>query len=77
MKLSKDGELIQEVAAADHIDDHFASIAALVARLHRFGRGLRSGDLVITGSFTRQPVTGPGSWCGDFGDIGQVTLEVQ
>jgi 2-keto-4-pentenoate hydratase len=76
VRLKKDAEIVQEVAAAGHIDNHFESIAALINRLHRFDRGLQAGDLVITGSFTRAPVTEPARWCGDFGDLGEVCLEV-
>ncbi|MBV1904990.1 MAG: hypothetical protein KUG75_02850, partial [Pseudomonadales bacterium] len=74
--LARDGSICQEVHADGHIDDHFASIAALANRLHLFGRGLKKDMLVITGSFTRQKVEGPGNWQGDFGPIGQVTLNI-
>jgi len=76
VQLKKDGEIVQQVAASGHIDNHFESIAALINRLHRFDRGLQAGELVITGSFTRAAVTEPGIWCGDFSDLGAVTLEV-
>lgn len=74
--LTKDGDPVQEVAASGHIDDHFESIAALARRLYRFDRGLDAGSLIITGSFTRQPAEEPAVWCGDFGVIGRVGLEV-
>ena len=65
--LSRDGEPVQTVAAAGHIDDHFASIAALAAQLGRFGLALEPGQRVITGAFGRSPVTAPSRWRGDFG----------
>ena len=65
--LTRDGEELQTVVAAGHIDDHFASIAALARELGRFGRSLAAGDHVITGSFTRTPVAVAGLYCGDFG----------
>jgi 2-keto-4-pentenoate hydratase len=74
--LSRDGEDLQTVAAAGHIDDHFASIATLINRLHQFDRGLSRGDLLITGAYTRASVLDPGLWQGDFGVLGQVKLEV-
>ncbi len=74
--LSRDDELIQEVSATGHIDDHFTSIAALINGLHDYERGLSTGDLIITGSFTKHAIDSPGYWCGNFGEIGQVALEV-
>ena len=65
--LARDGEPAETVAARGHIEDHFASIAALAAQLSRFGRTLRPGQRVITGSFGRCPVTEPSAWSGDFG----------
>lgn len=73
--LRRDGELVETVAARDHIDDHFDSVAALARRLDAFGLALEPGDRVITGSYTRQPVGGACDWLGDFGpDIGAVEL---
>lgn len=65
--LKRDGVALQTVAAAGHIDDHFASIAALVRQLHRFGRSLVAGDHVITGSYTRARVDAAGTYSGEFG----------
>ena len=74
--LHRDGEPVEAVAARGHIDDHFASIAALARQLSRFGRTLEAGSRVITGAYTRQSVTAPGRWMGDFGSpIGRVALE--
>lgn len=74
--LLRDGEAVESVAARGHIDDHFASIAALARQLARFGRALEAGSQVITGSYTRQPVTAQGRWVGDFGSpIGRVAVE--
>ncbi len=73
--LRRDGDLVEEIAAQGHIDDHFTSIGALTRQLHAFGLGLRAGDRVITGSFTRQAAAGPCRWVGDFGPvIGTVEL---
>ena len=67
--LSRDGEAVETVAAAGHIDDHFASIAALAMQLGRFGIALEPGQRVITGAFGRSAVSGPSRWRGDFGPI--------
>ena len=78
--LHQDGEAVQQVAAEGHIDDHFASIAALAAQLAAFGRRIEAGARVITGSFTKQAVAGPCRYQGDFdaGDaqgLGRVAME--
>ena len=78
--LRRDGEEVQRVAAAGHIDDHFASIAALAAQLARFDRCLDAGARIITGSFTKQAVAGPCRYEGDFDvgaaqGLGQVVME--
>ena len=73
--LARDGEAAETVAARGHIDDHFASIAALAAQLSRFGRTLQPGQRVVTGSFGRCPVSEPSRWSGDFGpDLGVVEV---
>ncbi len=73
--LARDGEAVETVAARGHIDDHFASIAALAAQLSRFGRTLQPGQRVITGSFGRCPVTVPSRWSGEFGsELGVVEV---
>lgn len=74
--LACDGVARARVPARGHIDDHFASIAALAAQLGRFGRGLEPGQCVITGAFGRHRVTAPGRWSGDFGPaLGRVEVE--
>ena len=65
--LQCDGGVQATVCARGHIDDHFASIAALAAQLGRFGRRLEPGQRVITGAFGRRPVTAPSRWRGNFG----------
>ena len=73
--LSRDGEAVQTVAAAGHIDDHFASLASLAMQLGRFGLALEPGQRVITGAFGRRPVSAPSRWRGDFG-VALGTVEV-
>lgn len=67
VSLERDGALVGTVPACGHIDDHFASIAALAAQLDRFGLALAPGQRIITGAFARQAVTAPSRWRGDFG----------
>jgi 2-keto-4-pentenoate hydratase len=73
--LSRDGELLQSVPAAGHIDDHFLSIARLAHQLSKFGLAVEAGDLVITGSFTRvRPGLPSGAYVGNFAGIGEVRV---
>jgi len=57
-----------------HIDDHFESLATLARELAKFDRGLKGGQRVITGSFTRQSVREPARWEADFGPLGRVAI---
>lgn len=59
------------------MDDPFASLASLSALLGAHGRSLRTGDRVITGSFTRVPVTGPALWRAVFAGVGEVSVDVR
>jgi len=72
--LSRDGVEVERVAARGHIDDHFESLATLARELSKFERGLKAGQRVITGSFTRQPVREPARWEADFGALGRVAI---
>lgn len=73
--LACDGTPVATVAALDHIDDHFQSLATLANALQRFGRRLRAGERVITGAFGRATQPAAGIWTGDFGPaIGTVSL---
>ena len=74
--LTRSGEELDRVSAKGHIDDHYQSLATLARKLAEHGLGLRPGDRVITGAFTRAPL-GVGSYDGDFGpEIGRVTVNV-
>ena len=69
VNLARDGELVETVAALNHIDDHFDSLVALSATLGQFDRQIVAGNHIITGSYTRQRVSKPSDWKGDFGSI--------
>lgn len=75
--LSNDDGVLQEIAAATHIDNHFASIAALINGLYQYDMGLTKGMKVITGSYTRHIIKTAACFTGDFGAIGKVKLEVK
>ena len=71
--LSRDGQVLESVAADGHIDDHYLSIARLAAELAKFGLAVEEGDLVITGSFAKhRDGIPPGEYTGAFEGIGEV-----
>jgi 2-keto-4-pentenoate hydratase len=52
----------------------FHSVAWLATKLESFGERLRAGDLIMTGSFTRQfPVAGGDRVETEFEGLGKVT----
>ena len=77
VELLLDDHLVESISGSGHIDDHFASLATLANRLRKFGRDLVVGDLVITGSFTRQAITKTAAWRGVFKTLGEVTVRVK
>ncbi len=76
VELSLDDNVVETLAARGHIDDHYESLTTLANRLRQFGRELATGDLVITGSFTRQSIKGSANWRGQFSSLGEVAIEV-
>ena len=73
--LARDGIKIEQVSSVGHIDPHLESLRALCETLAEFNRQIQAGDRVITGAFTRQRVSGPSSWKGDFGSyVGTVEV---
>jgi len=75
--LHGDNGMIEEVASAGHIDDHYASLATLACRLSEFGQRLQPGQYVITGAYGKTPFA-PGTYRGQFTlGIGTVTLVLQ
>jgi 2-keto-4-pentenoate hydratase len=54
------------------------SVVWLARKLPEFGRGIRAGDLIMSGSFTRQFPIAPGDRIdADFVGIGNVRIEMQ
>jgi 2-keto-4-pentenoate hydratase len=53
------------------------SVAWLARKLTQFGRSIRAGDIVMTGSFVRQFPLAPGDHAeADFSGVGRVTVKV-
>lgn len=76
VELWHDDELVSTSTPGDAMDDPFLSLARVAALLHEHGRSLAAGERVITGSFARAAVTGPGRWRAVFHDIGVVTVRI-
>ena len=77
INLCHEGERVESVAAAGHIDDHFETLARLANQLIEHGRYLKAGDRAITGAFGKQNQPAPGRWTGNFGaELGTVALQV-
>lgn len=74
--ISLDGRELQRKSAEGHIDDHFVSVAALARELAAFDRALESGDVVITGAYTRIGNLAPGCYAGTFSGVGEVVLDL-
>lgn len=72
--LRRDGDLVASAGPGYAIDDPFRSLAALSANLAPYGRSLQPGDVVITGSYARAEVSGPGEWSASFEGIGTVSV---
>jgi len=72
-----DGEIVESVSSADHIDDHFESLATLARRLAAFGQSLEAGQYVITGAYGKTPFA-KGHFRGEFSlDIGSVEVRLR
>ena len=73
--LSRNDLEVATVHAADHIDDHYDSLLALIRILAQFDRQIEAGDHVITGAFARERVVAASTWRGDFSSsIGSVEV---
>jgi 2-keto-4-pentenoate hydratase len=75
--LARNGQVVETVAAAGHIDDHFVSLATLARRLAAFDRTLNVGDVVITGAFTRQEISDDALWRADIRGVGEVSIDIR
>jgi len=72
-KVEINGEVVADVVGRDVIDNQLQTLAWLANSLHRFGRNLRAGDRIMTGSFTKPlPVAAGTSVRTTFAGIGTV-----
>ena len=75
VSLACDDSIVETIVAMGHIDSHLHSLKALSQMLALFDRNIEKDDHVITGAFTRQRVTRPSNWEGDFGSpLGSVKV---
>ncbi len=74
--LCGNGRVLGRVPSEGHIDDHYASLAALARGLAAHGLELAAGQKVITGAYARTPFA-QGHYRGEFDlGIGDVELEI-
>lgn len=69
-----DGEIRYQGISHEVVDDHWSSLARLVAVLGEHGRRIEAGQHVITGAFCRFPVSPGEQWIGNYRGIGRVQL---
>ena len=73
--LKRDGIVEETGLGAGVLDDPVMGIAWLSRRLSAYGQGLRAGEVVLSGSFTRPVESPPGSrFEADFGAFGTVRI---
>lgn len=73
--LARDGVVEETGLGAGVLNDPVTGIIWLLDRLAQFGKGLKAGEIVLSGSFIR-PVEAPAGsiFAADFGDFGRVDL---
>lgn len=75
VEFSCNGELLGTKTPGQTMDDPYLSLARLCKQLDRFGRGLKPGQPVITGSFFHQAVKSPAKYQASFAKMGDVGFE--
>ena len=77
VRLSRDGEMLQEGTGAAVMGNPAAAVAWLANELGRFGEPLPAGQPILAGSFTAAVDATPGRYEASFGAVmGSVTLQV-
>ncbi len=72
-KVEVNGQVVADVVGRDAIDNQLQTLAWLANTLHRFGRSLRAGERIMTGSFTKPlPIQAGTSVRTTFSGIGTV-----
>jgi 2-keto-4-pentenoate hydratase len=77
VRLSCDGVERLAVRGGDEVDDHWTSIARLVAVLDRHGLALEPGQKVITGGLSRFDLAPGQRWRAEFDGVGAVEVDVR
>lgn len=68
--------VVETVSSADHIDDHFASLAILARELAKYDQPLRAGHKIITGAYGKTPFAA-GHFRGEFDqNVGTVDVRL-
>lgn len=75
VEFSCNGELLGTKTPGQTMDDPYVSLARLCKQLDRFGRSLKPGQPVITGSFFHQAVKSPGKYQASFAKMGDVEFD--
>jgi 2-keto-4-pentenoate hydratase len=70
----RDGSHVGSFCPGDTMDDPFLTLRRLCKTLSARGCGLRAGQRVITGSFSKHVVDGPGTWTANFEGVGTVEV---
>ncbi|MBF2758839.1 MAG: fumarylacetoacetate hydrolase family protein [Ectothiorhodospiraceae bacterium AqS1] len=70
VRMERNGALEASMIGRDVIDDHFLSIATLANTLGEFGLGLKAGQRLITGSFSKHDPAPGDRWRASFDGIG-------
>jgi len=74
-RLYEGERLVATCVPGETMDDPLASVAHLDWLLGRFGRSAYPGRYVVTGAIVKATATGPGSWRGEFAELGDVRVE--
>ncbi|WP_156013407.1 2-keto-4-pentenoate hydratase [Thioalkalivibrio sp. HK1] len=70
VRMERNGGLEASMVGRDVIDDHFSSIATLANILGEYGLALKSGQRLITGSFSKHDPARGDRWRASFDGIG-------
>ncbi len=76
-RVARDGEEVYTGLSSDELDDHFASLQALITGLARHGQGLLAGQRVITGAYARFDAAAGQRWSASYGGIGVVEVALR
>lgn len=72
--VTKDGEVMLEGSASDALGSQLNAVEFLLQQLAQEGIPVREGEIVATGSLGGDLGLEPGTFVGDFGEVGQVSF---